>query len=533
MSKILKDTKVSIVQVPLTIVVALASILFLPPLSSSVQAPIVNKTDATVTPPEPNYSRGFDLIENQQYKAAERYWREIYQKSLGEPTQQAIALQQVAKAQWATRRFKVAMNSLDLAIKKLLNGGDKSLLVAVYYQIATLQIQSDLLKEAEENLQKSMKLVASDRDDLSNIGIDKPDLKNLDLKNLDLNNLDLNNLDLNNLDLNNNVSAISLIKNRLGQIFALQDNHQKALQVFTESYEGFIAIDDRPAALISARNAIKSAVKLQSYALAIDLYSQALLVAETESTSLAPPSIPSLTMMPSLNASQSITTTKIALISVLGNFPKSELEALSIKYLHAVLLLKNMTEAQDINNYNVSYALSVLASLYFRAGETEQALLISNKAILHSQALGPNKLLVRNLMLSGAIYRLQGDRQHALQAYRLAVKEYNSQRTQDISALAGYANTQSLDDIVIDAESLYLSLADLILVNARAEKNQRIVQALLIEARDTIELKKVTELQNYFKNSCDVSRAASKMKIDEIIQSGSAAIYPILLPDRL
>jgi CHAT domain-containing protein len=54
----------------------------------------------------------------------------------------------------------------------------------------------------------------------------------------------------------------------------------------------------------------------------------------------------------------------------------------------------------------------------------------------------------------------------------------------------------------------------------------------LLEARDTVESQKVAELQDYFKDSCNVNTHSHETLVDEAIASNTAVIYPILLPDR-
>jgi len=135
-------------------------------------------------------------------------------------------------------------------------------------------------------------------------------------------------------------------------------------------------------------------------------------------------------------------------------------------------------------------------------------------------------------MLSGLIYRAQSKLDRAIQAYQLALSHYSNVREQNNPEPFGvYMFGAQLGRS--DGASLYLSLADLLLAKAQRADNAGKTQALLIEARDIIERQKNTELQNFFNNTCDIPSSTAKTKIDVVINKHSAAIYPIILPDRI
>jgi CHAT domain-containing protein len=78
---------------------------------------------------------------------------------------------------------------------------------------------------------------------------------------------------------------------------------------------------------------------------------------------------------------------------------------------------------------------------------------------------------------------------------------------------------------------LFYELADLLLQQAKAAENSDNEQALLLEARDTVESLKTVELEDYLCDECvDVQRVKTRMV--EAVDTNSAVIYLIPLPDR-
>ena len=79
---------------------------------------------------------------------------------------------------------------------------------------------------------------------------------------------------------------------------------------------------------------------------------------------------------------------------------------------------------------------------------------------------------------------------------------------------------------------VFYELADLLLKRADVSHDPQEQQALLIHARDTSELYKAAELQDYFKDECVKSARARATPLEGIPKT-TALIYPIILPDRL
>ena len=79
---------------------------------------------------------------------------------------------------------------------------------------------------------------------------------------------------------------------------------------------------------------------------------------------------------------------------------------------------------------------------------------------------------------------------------------------------------------------MYFELADLLLRGSERDADPQHQEAVLREARDTVELFKVAELQDYFQDDC-VQAARSHATGLELVSKTAAVIYPIMLQDRL
>ena len=172
-----------------------------------------------------------------------------------------------------------------------------------------------------------------------------------------------------------------------------------------------------------------------------------------------------------------------------------------------------------------SLALGSLGRLYERDGQFAEATALTERALFAAQQTGAPELLFRWEWQNAQLDLRQGQEDAAIVAYRRAVADLQQVR-QDIpveyrSGRSSYLTTFG---------PVYLEFADLLLRRATAEPARS--PALLREARDTVEALKESELQDFFRDSCVTSFEAKRRSI-EVVDAGTAVIYPIVLPDRL
>jgi CHAT domain-containing protein len=175
-----------------------------------------------------------------------------------------------------------------------------------------------------------------------------------------------------------------------------------------------------------------------------------------------------------------------------------------------------------------SFAYGYLGELYEQQGRYEEALKLTDTAVFMSQQVHAPELRYRWEWQQGRIYRAQGNNQAAIDAYRRA-----SATLQAIREEFTASNEQIAAAFREDASPLFLGLADLLLRQSEVTGDAAQTQALLKEARETMELLKTTEVQDYFQDECVAAVRARIRELDDTIVSGTALLYPIALPDRL
>jgi len=173
-----------------------------------------------------------------------------------------------------------------------------------------------------------------------------------------------------------------------------------------------------------------------------------------------------------------------------------------------------------------SYALGYLGQWYEQTGQFPEALDLTRRAVFAAQLGNAPESLYRWDWQTGRILAATGKQDDAIKAYRRAVSTVQPIR-HEFSSYQG--RRHSFRDSI---GPVFFELADLLLKRAAVSHDPQEHQALLIQARDTAELFKAAELQDYFKDEC-VKSARSRATTLEDIPKTAALIYPIILPDRL
>lgn len=170
-------------------------------------------------------------------------------------------------------------------------------------------------------------------------------------------------------------------------------------------------------------------------------------------------------------------------------------------------------------------ALTALGGLYEKQGRIREALSLTQIALGHAQTGQDHDLLLNLNWQLGRLFRAQGRSPEALAAYRRAVTHVEAIR---LNIPVEYHDGRSSFRETL--APIYLGLADLLLLEARRGTDEEI-QPLLLEARDTVELAKQTELEDFLGDRCLIQSPwdAEPQRADP----ASAVLYPIILPDRL
>ncbi|MEN6317194.1 MAG: CHAT domain-containing protein [Syntrophaceae bacterium] len=187
-----------------------------------------------------------------------------------------------------------------------------------------------------------------------------------------------------------------------------------------------------------------------------------------------------------------------------------------------------LTVAQKINDQRTaSYAYGYLGKLYEDERQYTDALELSRMAVFAAQQKNTNEALYRWHWQCGRILSQMGKIDDAILSYRKALYDLNAIRDEMSSC---YANPNS--SYRRTASAVCIELVNLLLQRASMFHKEDAAEPYLNEARETLEILKVFELREYFKDDCiDAARIVAK-KLDTVSEK-AVVIYPILLCDRV
>ncbi|OQW92696.1 MAG: hypothetical protein BWK78_00880 [Thiotrichaceae bacterium IS1] len=169
-----------------------------------------------------------------------------------------------------------------------------------------------------------------------------------------------------------------------------------------------------------------------------------------------------------------------------------------------------------------AYAKGYLGQLYEQAHLYKEALQLTSQAIFLSQE--SLDILYLWEWQRGRILSTQGDLQGATAAFERALSYL-----QPIRSMLTVGQRDAQEIFRERIHPVYFGLADILLQRAALSHSAEEKQPLLIKARNTIELLKAAELQDYFQDECVV---ASEVKKLDRLDEHTAVLYPILLPSR-
>jgi CHAT domain-containing protein len=174
-----------------------------------------------------------------------------------------------------------------------------------------------------------------------------------------------------------------------------------------------------------------------------------------------------------------------------------------------------------------SYAWGYLGSLYETERRHAEALELTRRAVLAAQQVNAPESLYRWQWQAGRLLKKLGSVEDAIASYRRAVYTLQSIR-QELSIGYGTQPTSFRETV----GPVYFELVDLLLERAATVRSPDQIAPYLIEARETVELFKVAELRDYFRDDC-VDTALSKVTKLDVVSQTAVVVYPILLPDRI
>lgn len=172
---------------------------------------------------------------------------------------------------------------------------------------------------------------------------------------------------------------------------------------------------------------------------------------------------------------------------------------------------------------SASYALGYLGGLYEDEERFEEALQLTRRAVLLAQKSDAIEVIYQWQWQIARMMVQLGDIDAGIEAYRSAIRSIKNIRTNMVT---------SANDVYRESVGpLYFEMADLLLQRTSTLRDADLVQANLVEVRETLESLKTAEIVEYFDNDCvilDQDKSAL-----ELLSENAAIVYPILLNDRL
>jgi len=186
--------------------------------------------------------------------------------------------------------------------------------------------------------------------------------------------------------------------------------------------------------------------------------------------------------------------------------------------------------AEDIGSVRLaSQAYGYLGELYADDDRPAEAERLLRKAVFLAQEAGADDILYRWQWQTGRLQAAAGQPGTAIDTYREAVATLQRVRPQvDVGLRRQRGSFRETTG------PLYYELADLLLraPSAGSAIPAEVDGKRLIEARQTVELLKAVELQDYFQDNCVTALASRTSGVDQIAPN-TAVLYAIPLPDRL
>ena len=395
-----------------------------------------------------------------------------YEKSAARP-EQIDALIRLSEAYQALGRYRTAAIRLDQAKVLAADRDDALLTIRILWRTGSLYQAAGQHEEAEQSLQEALKRAKT----LPQAGL------------------------------------TAAILNDLGNLAASQGKFADALASYNESFQTAQAASMKLLAATSQVNAARVSLPLKQYRESKQRLDQA--------TGILRGLEPSHEQI-SAFITVGLTYAKLRAFLVELN---TDLTLASFQALH------DAARAADQlgDRRGSSFAWGYLGKLYEDERRYAEALNVTQHAILMGQQAAAPEALYRWHWQAGRVLKALGRPKEAIDSYRQAIVAVQSIRPEVSAALAEDQPDASFRETV---GAVYFELADLLLRGSERDADPQHQEAVLREARDTVELFKVAELQDYFQDDC-VQAARSHATGLELVSKTAVVIYPIMLQDRL
>ncbi|KPA13554.1 protein containing Filamentous hemagglutinin [Candidatus Magnetomorum sp. HK-1] len=188
------------------------------------------------------------------------------------------------------------------------------------------------------------------------------------------------------------------------------------------------------------------------------------------------------------------------------------------------LLSEAFFVGEELHNFRIqSYAKGFLGNWNEKTGNIDSAISLTQKALtLVEHKYYPEISYLWNWQMARNL-KSKGDTLEAIYSYKKAIANLTPIQGE---FYMGYRLQINIFQKLI--KPVFIELTELYLSQSSLEENKDIEQSLLKKARDTMELCKKAELENFYKDEC-ISVTERDIEILNHIPSNTALIYPIIL----
>ena len=418
---------------------------------------------------------GSQAYQHGDFEQAVERWTEAaaaYERSAAR-AEQIDALIRLSEAYQSLGRYQTAAMRLDQAKALISDRDDPLLRIRVLWRTGNLYQAGGQHAEAERSLQESLRLART----------------------------------------HSQAALTAAILNDLGNLAASQGKFAVALASYTESFHTAQAVPVKLLAATSLVNAARVSLPLEQYREGKQRLDQAADILRG-----LEPSHEQISAF--ITAGLTYAKLRAFLVEL-----KTDLTLAAFQALH------DAAKAADQlgDRQGSSFAWGYLGKLYEDERRYAEALNVTQHAILMGRQAAAPEALYRWYWQAGRLLKALGRPKEAIDAYRQAIVAVQSIRPEVSAAVAESQPDASFRETV---GAVYFELADLLLRGSDQDTDPQHREAVLREARDTVELFKVAELQDYFQDEC-VQAARSQATGLEQVSKTAAVIYPIMLQDRL
>ncbi|MBD2578841.1 CHAT domain-containing protein [Oscillatoria sp. FACHB-1406] len=319
----------------------------------------------------------------------------------------------------------------------------------------------------------------------------------------------------------------------LGQTLQVVGNFRRAKEVLEESWQVSERLNDSAevgATLLEIGNIARA---LHQNDVALDYYQEA---AQRATTAIArleaqinrfsllvslQQSTPALEILPEIEADLNPLPPSRFAVFARVNVAESLIK-IAPNEKTARLIAVAIQQARELKDARAeAYALTQLGRLYERTGQWQEAYGPSQQATQIAQSIHGEDIVARSAWQLGRILKQKGDRNGAIASYEQAIEALGSLRS-DLATI-----DRALQfDFKESVEPVYREFVSLLL---QPSPGSEVPQDYLRKAREAIEALQIAEIDNYFQEACFPAQSVAIDRID----SHAAAIYPIILSDRL